>query len=224
MRNRQLQDPIHGTMLLSRISREPQKPSLLARMNLEQSQDPELQGLPLNQTQGSIKTYSSVVMPWSKDIERGRSQNRQRTPKSSRNSLEHLEMIDPDQMQPLDLSSQPLKVMTPRLEQQLKKEERCTWKSAPPALLYRIQMKGNLNLMENLSPSVSRSTSQHIHGSKTDKRSEPYCEILLPKRSDSSNSIQLTQKRRRDPSSRTGLSRIPRFGMEECHRWKISQP
>ena len=58
---------------------ELQSPSLLSRMTYPT----DLQGLPLRQTKGSIRTYSSNVTHSSKDIERGRSPKRQYMPISS---------------------------------------------------------------------------------------------------------------------------------------------
>src|ERR1700678_2659729 len=62
---------------------------------------------------------------------------------------------------------QPSRAMTPRAQQQLEEGEFSNRKSAPPALLYRFQMEDNQ--MSSRSPSESRSTSQHMHGSITDK-------------------------------------------------------
>src|ERR1700678_196864 len=67
--------------LLNRLSQGIQTPSLLSRMDSQFS----LQGLPLRQTQGSITTFSSTVMPLSKDIARGRSPKRQRISRSGLN-------------------------------------------------------------------------------------------------------------------------------------------
>src|SRR6202522_3715746 len=159
-----------------------QTPSLLMRMS-----DPRtLQGLPLSQTQNSIKMYSSDVMPSSNDIVRGRSRKGQFMSRSNQSSPKRLEMIERDQMQLLDCSLQLLKAMIRRLEQQQVKGERSTQISAPPALLYRFQM--GTSQTKSMSPRESKSTSQLMHGSLVDEINAPCYETPSPKHSNSSKS------------------------------------
>src|ERR1700678_3418021 len=181
--------------LLNRLSQGIQTPSLLSRMENQHS----LQGLPLRQAQGSITTFSSTVMPLSKDIVRGRSLKRRRISKSNLSLPKSSEMIEREPMQLLDHSSRPLRAMTPRMRQQLEEEEFSNRKSAPPALLYRFQMEDGQ--MSSQSPSESRSTSQRMHGSKTDKTNVRCYETPLRRHSNSLRSTQSTLNQQSDPSS-----------------------
>src|SRR5271155_564267 len=108
--------------LVSQTNREPQdlqppnhpratsSPSLLSRI----SEPIHLQELPLVQNQQSIKKCSSNVTHSSRITERGRSQNRQYTWGSKRNSSKPSEMMEIESMQPSDRSSRLLKATTPR--------------------------------------------------------------------------------------------------------------
>ena len=78
----------------------------------------DLQGLPLQQIKGSIKTYSSNAMLSSKDTERGRSRKRPSMSTSSQNSFKLLGRIGSAPMQLLNHSLPPLKVMTQNLKWQ----------------------------------------------------------------------------------------------------------
>src|ERR1700678_816138 len=171
-----------------------QTPSLLMRMS-----DPQtLQGLPLSQTQNSIKMYSSDVTPLSNDIERGRSRKRQFMSRSNQSSPKRLEMIERDQMQLLDRSLQLSKAMIWRLEQQQVKGERSTQISAPPALLYRFQM--GTNQTKSVLPKESKSTSQLMHGSLVDEINAPCYETPSPKHS---SSLKSTLSIRKQPRGRS---------------------
>ena len=107
-----LLDPLSPDLsLLNQISLgNRQTPSLLNQMS-------SLQGLPLSQTQESIKTYSSNATPLSRDIKRGRSPRHRFMLKSSPNSPRPSATIEQDQMQLLGCSLRLSKAMIQRLEQ-----------------------------------------------------------------------------------------------------------
>ena len=104
--------------LLEQISEGRQSPnhqplSLLTRMDSLVS--PE--GLGLNLTQRSTGMFSSIAMPSSKHIARGRSPRHQFMSRSSLNLPEHLVMTEQELTQPSDRSSQPSRATTLRLKQ-----------------------------------------------------------------------------------------------------------
>ena len=176
--------------LLNRMSHRVRTPRLLDRMN----SPPLLQELPLDQAHGVIRTYSSTVIPSSKDIVRGRSPKRRHMSTSSLNSSELSEMTGPDLMQPSDLSSRLSKATTlkskqPRKEGVPLRSKRC---SAPPALLYRFQM--GMDQMENQCQRESGLTNQSMPGSLERKINVPSCETVSQKPSGLSKPTQSTLK------------------------------
>ena len=176
--------------LLSRMSHRVRTPRLLDRMN----SPPLLQELPLDQAHGVIRTYSSTVIPSSKDIVRGRSPKRRHMSTSSLNSSELSEMTGPDLMQPSDLSSRLSKATTlkskqPRKEGVPLRSKRC---SAPPALLYRFQM--GMDQMQNQRQRESGLMNQSMPGSLERKINVPSCETVSQKPSGLSKPTQSTLK------------------------------
>jgi hypothetical protein len=147
------------------MSQQTPTPSLLARMS---SQNPHrLQGLPLSQIQESTKTFSSNVIPLSKNTERENSLKRPYTLISNQSSPEFSEMIEHDRMQHSDRSLRRSRVMIPKL-QGLRREdieespELLT--SIPPALLHRMQMDSNRKA--NQPPKRSKSMNRSMRGTK----------------------------------------------------------
>ena len=135
------------------------QPNLLTRMSSPDS----LQGLSLSQTQGSIKMFSlTATLSLMKGIERGRSPKRQSMLRSSLSLPKHSLTTGQNLMRHLDCSSQLLRATIWWLELQRAREKHSTRCSAPPPLLYRIQM--NHSLMRSLSPKELRLTSRHMHG------------------------------------------------------------
>ena len=172
----------------------PQPPSLLTRMRNPAT----LQGLYLNQSQGPTATYSSNVTPLSNPIERGRSLRRQHTSRSSSNSSKLSEMTEQEQMRRLDRSLQRSKATIQRLERRSRKGERSSRRSAPPALLFRIQM--GTSRMRSQSPKRPKLTSQHTHGYRVGRTNEPSCETLLQRLSSSSKFTPSIQRQQNIPS------------------------
>jgi hypothetical protein len=199
IKNQEPQDQPQDLTLLSRLSQNHPAPSLLSRMNSQV----HLQELPLHQNLKSIKTYSSSATPSSKDIERGRSRKRLRTLRSSRSSHTPSEIIETERMQHSVHSLQPSRVTTSKLERQQKGEGRSTRNSAPPALLYRIQM--NTSRMRSQSPSESRLMNQHMHGSRAEETNAPFCETPSLKLSNSSKHTPLIPKQ---PNVHSSTSQI----------------
>ena len=192
--------------LLSRLTetKDPSDHQLTNQSNQTDSQD-SLQGLRLNLTQGSTKMYSSTATPSSNHTVRGRSRNRPYMFKSSLNLRMHSATTETGRMQHLGRSSRQWKATTPRWMQQQPRGERSTRCSAPPALLYRIQM--DHSPMRNQVPSDSKWMNQHTHGLPEDSTNVPSCGTLLPKPSDSSRSTLSTQRQPNDHSSTNLIAR-----------------
>ena len=150
-----------------RTSQEPQSPSLLSRMTYPR----DLQGLPLRQTKGSIKMYSSSAMNSSRDIERGRNPKRPYMSTSSLNFSKHLGRTESGQTLPSNHSLPPSKIMTRNLKWQREGLPGQEHDSTPPALLYRIQMNSTLEMSPRRKS--SESTSQSTHGWQKERR-RPY--------------------------------------------------
>ena len=113
-------------------------------------------------TKGSIRMYSSSAMPSSNDIVRGRYPRRQYMSKFNPNLSKHSGMTEIGQTQHLGRSLPPLKVMTQNLTWQRSELEKLIHESAPPALLYRMQL--NNDQMMNLSQRKLNSTNQSMPG------------------------------------------------------------
>ena len=103
-----------------------------------------------------------------------------------------------DLMRHLDRSSQLLRATIRKLELRQAREKRSTWCSAPPALLYRIQM--NHSPMRSLSPKESRSMSQRMHGLPVDQTNKQSYETPLQRRSSSSKHTPLIRRQLSDHS------------------------
>jgi hypothetical protein len=118
------------------MSEEPHSPRLLSRITHPR----DLQGLPLRQTKGSIKTYYSSAMPSSRDTARGRNPKGPYIPTSNPCSSKLLGRIESDAMQLLSHSLPPSRVTTRNLKWQREGLLPTKRDSAPPALLFRMQM------------------------------------------------------------------------------------
>ena len=92
----------------------------------------------------------------------------------------------------LDHSLPPLRVTMLKLELQQEREECLTQHSAPPTLLYWIQMGSSP--MISPSPRSSRLMSQHMLGSRVDETNIPFYEIPSVRHSNSSKPTQLILK------------------------------
>ena len=184
--------------LLSRISGTKDSSSHPLANHLIQMGSPDsLQGLALSRTQGSIKTFSSTVMPSSNLIVRGRSQNRPYMSKSSLDLPGHSVTTGKDQMLPSDHSLQLSKATIWKLKQQQPKEELSTRCSTPPALLYQIQMDNTPK--GNQVPRGSKSMSQHLHGLLVGNTNVPFCKTHSPKLSNSLSPTPSIQRQRSNP-------------------------
>ena len=172
-----------------------QPPSLLTRM----CSPATLQGLPLSQSQGPTTTYSSNVMPLSKRTARGRSPSWQHMLRSNSNSSKRSEMTEQELMPCLGRSLQRSRATIQRLERQSRKGERSSCHSAPPALLFRIQM--GTDQTKSWSPKGPKLTSQRTHGSQVERINEPSCETLLQRLSSSSKFTPSTPRQQNVPSS-----------------------
>ena len=190
------QSPHHLPREMSQENMPPvhQQPNLLTRMSSPDS----LQGLSLSQIQGSIKTFSSTATPSLKDIERGRSPKRPSTLRSSLSLPKHSLTTGRDLMRHLDRSSQLLRATIRKLELRRAKEKRSTRCSAPPALLYRIQM--NHSPMRSPSPRELRSTSRSMHGLPVDQTNEQSYETPLQRHSSSLKHTPLIRRQLSDHS------------------------
>ena len=173
-----------------------QTPNHLTEMN-------SLQGLPLSNIQGPTETFSSAAIPWSKHTERGRSLRRKSTGRFKPNLLKRLEMTEPERTQLLDRSLQPSRTMMQNSEPLQAREEPSLQRSAPPALLLRIQM--NDNPMMSLSPKSSRLMSQPMRGSQERRRNVHSYEKHSRRRSSSS---RLTPLIRNQPNVPLSTNRI----------------
>jgi hypothetical protein len=183
-------DPLQQEItLLNRSSQETRIPSLLARL----SNPPSLREPLLNPTHNPIGVSLSTAMTSLNDIGEEKSLKQPSMSRSIPNSSTPLEMIGRELTLPLDHSSQLSRAMTPKSTQRPGMGERSTRNSAPPALLYRLQM--DTSPMENQVPRRSKWTSQHSHGPQISKADVPSCETPLIKLSNSSNYTPLILKR-----------------------------
>ena len=92
--------------------------------------------------------------------------------------------------------------MMQRSEWQLERGMQSSRRSAPPALLFQIQM--GTKRTRSQSPRKPKLTSQHTHGSRRERANIPSCDTLSrvsPRRSNSLKSTPSTLKEPSDPSS-----------------------
>ena len=184
MKDPEPQDPesIHqNTSLLTRITLEqdPPLPNLLYRMSSPTS----LQGLPLRQTQDSIKMFSSNATPLLKNIERGRPRKRLYMSRYNRNLRKRLVMTEQDQMLLSDRLSPPSKVMMRRSQEPQREGQHSIPGSAPPALLCRMQMSSSPT--ESQCPKSLESMNQLLPGSLAERINVPRCQTVSPRPSSS---------------------------------------
>lgn len=197
--------------LASRITRDP---PILSRMRSPNS----LQELPHHQTQNSIRIFSSNAMPSSKSIERGKFPKQPFTSKSNRSLSKHSETIGHVLTQPSELSSRPLRVMTPRLKEPIREDEFLIQDDDPPALLARMQM--NSSRMENPSQRNRELMIQPTHGLQEGETDVSHCQTISPEPSNSSIYTQSTLKRRNahsltSPTVQSSLTRNGRMSSQE---------
>ena len=191
--NRAVQEePDKGLQM--RAEEERHTPNLLSRITCPTN----LQGLPLQQAKGSIRTYSSNATISSKDTARGRSKRRPFMSTSSQSFSKLLERIESDPMQPSNLSLPPSKVTTLSSKWQQEGQQRPERDSAPPSLLYRMQMD-NVRMM-SLSPKSPCPMNQSMLGLQ-EERVRPYrYQKASPRPSNFWTSTRSTQRLRRGHS------------------------